>query len=337
MNETQEVIKVEGLTKVYNKTLTAVDHINFSVKRGEIFGFLGPNGAGKTTTISMLITVTKPTAGKATILGGDIANQSMAVRAAIGVVPQEYTADEDLTGYENILLCADLYGIPRPVSKKRAEELLKLVELSAFKDKRVQTYSGGMRRRLELACGLINRPQVLFLDEPTLGLDVQTRAATWNYVKMLKKEFGMTLFLTTHYLEEADALCDRIAIIDHGKIIVTGTPAELKDSLGGDIITLAIQEEDEDITGLISKVEHVKEVKKENGGYTIKSSNGELTAPLIIESLRNNGHVVTKLSLTKPTLNEVYLQYTGKSMRDAEESREGVMQQRVAMRRARSH
>ncbi len=337
MSHPQEVIKVEGLTKVYNNTLTAVDHINFSVNRGEIFGFLGPNGAGKTTTISMLITVTKPTAGKASILGGDIANQSMAVRGAIGVVPQEYTADEDLTGNENILLCADLYGIPRDVSKKRAVELLKLVELTAFKDKRVQTYSGGMRRRLELACGLINRPQVLFLDEPTLGLDVQTRAATWNYVKMLKKEFGMTLFLTTHYLEEADALCDRIAIIDHGKIIVTGTPTELKDSLGGDIITLSIQKEDEDITGLISKVEHVKEVKKENGGYTIKSSNGELTAPLIIEALRKSGHVVTKLSLTKPTLNEVYLQYTGRSMRDAEESREGVAQQRIAMRRARSH
>jgi len=336
MTETQDVIKVEGLTKIYNHSLTAVDHINFSVKRGEIFGFLGPNGAGKTTTISMLITVTKPTAGKATILGGGIANQSMAVRAAIGVVPQEYTADEDLTGYENILLCADLYGIPRQVSKKRAEDLLKLVELTAFKDKRVQTYSGGMRRRLELACGLINRPQVLFLDEPTLGLDVQTRAATWNYVKMLKKEFGMTLFLTTHYLEEADALCDRIAIIDHGKIIVTGTPSALKDSLGGDIITLAIQKEDEDITELISKVEHVKEVKKENGGYTIKSSNGELTAPLIIEALRKNGHVVTKLSLTKPTLNEVYLQYTGKSMRDAEE-RDGISQQRIAMGRARAH
>jgi ABC-2 type transport system ATP-binding protein len=279
----------------------------------------------------MLITVTKPTSGKATILGGDIANQSMDVRAAIGVVPQEYTADEDLTGYENILLCADLYGIPRSVSKKRAEELLKLVELTAFKDKRVQTYSGGMRRRLELACGLINRPQVLFLDEPTLGLDVQTRAATWNYVKMLKKEFGMTLFLTTHYLEEADALCDRIAIIDHGRIIVTGTPTELKDSLGGDIITLAIEKEDQDITELISKVEHVKNVKKENDGYIIKSSNGELTAPLIIEALRRNGHVVTKLSLTKPTLNEVYLQYT----RDAEENRENVVSQRITMRRAR--
>jgi ABC-2 type transport system ATP-binding protein len=329
-----DVIKVEGLTKVFNHSLTAVDQISFSVKQGEIFGFLGPNGAGKTTTINMLITIMKPTEGHASILGGDIAKQSTDVRGAIGVVPQEYTADEDLTGMENILLCADLYGIPRSISKKRALGLLQLVELTAFKDKRVQTFSGGMRRRLELACGLINRPKVLFLDEPTLGLDVQTRAATWNYVKMLKKEFGMTLFLTTHYLEEADALCDRIAIIDHGKIIVIGTPAELKDSLGGDIITLAVQK-DEDITGLVSGVEHVKEVKKENGSYLIKASNGELAAPLIIEALRNSGHVVTRLSLTKPTLNEVYLQYTGRSMRDAEESREGVMQQRIAMRRAR--
>jgi ABC-2 type transport system ATP-binding protein len=333
MSQNENVIEVKGLTKVFNHSFTAVDHIDFSVKRGEIFGFLGPNGAGKTTTISMLITILKPTSGKATILGGDIAKQSLEVRSSIGVVPQEYTADEDLTGYENILLCADLYGIPRSVSKKRALDLLQLVELMAFKDKRVQTYSGGMRRRLELACGLINRPKVLFLDEPTLGLDVQTRAATWNYVKMLKREFGMTLFLTTHYLEEADALCDRIAIIDHGRIVVIGTPAELKDSLGGDIITLAIQK-DEDITELISKIEHVKEVKKENGGYTIKSANGEVTAPLIIEALRKNGHVVTKLSLTKPTLNEVYLQYTGKSMRDSEESRENVARQRMTMRRA---
>ena len=336
MSENEDdVIKVEGLTKVYNHSLKAVDHVNFSVKRGEIFGFLGPNGAGKTTTISMLITVTKPTEGKATVLGDDIAKQSMDVRGAIGVVPQEYTADEDLTGYENILLCSDLYGIPRSVARKRAMSLLQLVELTNFKDKRVQTYSGGMRRRLELACGLINRPKVLFLDEPTLGLDVQTRAATWNYVKTLKKEFGMTIFLTTHYLEEADELCDRIAIIDHGRIVVTGSPTELKDSLGGDIITLAIQKP-EDITGLVSKVEHVKDVKKENGSYIIKSSNGELTAPLIIETLRNKGYVVTRLSLAKPTLNEVYLQYTGRSMRDAEESRENVMQQRMAMRRART-
>lgn len=327
----EEVIKAEGLTKIFNKHLVAVDHVDFSVKQGEIFGFLGPNGAGKTTTINMLITILRPTDGKASILGYDIAKQNNEVRYSIGLVPQEYTADEDLTGIENILLCADLYGIPRDISKKRALDLLDLVELTEFKDKKVQTFSGGMRRRLELACGLINRPKVLFLDEPTLGLDVQTRAATWNYIKTLKREFGMTLFMTTHYLEEADALCDRIAIIDHGKIIVVGTPTELKDSLGGDIITVAIKK-DVDITGLVEKIEHVKEVKKENGSYMIKSENGEITAPLIIEALRKEGHVVTRLSLTKPTLNEVYLQYTGRSMRDAEDSGESLHAKRMIMR-----
>jgi ABC-2 type transport system ATP-binding protein len=330
----EDVIKAEGLTKVFNHNLVAVDHINFSVKRGEIFGFLGPNGAGKTTTINMLITVLKPTEGKASILGYDIAQQNNDVRNTIGVVPQEYTADEDLTGYENILLCADLYGISREISKKRASDLLTLVELVAFKDKKVQTYSGGMRRRLELACGLINRPKVLFLDEPTLGLDVQTRAATWNYVRMLKKEFGMTLFMTTHYLEEADALCDRIAIIDHGKIVVVGTPEDLKHSLGGDLITLAIKE-NEDVTGLIQKVEHVKEVRKEDGTYRIKAEFGEVTTPFIIEALRKKGYTVTKLTLTEPTLNEVYLEYTGKSMRDAaDESKESAFAQRSMMRRS---
>jgi len=330
----EEVIKAEGLTKVFNHNLVAVDHINFSVKQGEIFGFLGPNGAGKTTTINMLITVLKPTEGNASILGYDIAKQNNDVRNTIGVVPQEYTADEDLTGYENILLCADLYGISREVSKKRANDLLTLVELVAFKDKKVQTYSGGMRRRLELACGLVNRPKVLFLDEPTLGLDVQTRAATWNYVRMLKKEFGMTLFMTTHYLEEADALCDRIAIIDHGKIVVVGTPEDLKHSLGGDLITLAIKGND-DVTGLIQKVEHVKEVRKEDDTYRIKAEFGEITTPFIIEALRKKGYTVTKLTLTEPTLNEVYLEYTGKSMRDAaDESRESAFAQRAMMRRS---
>lgn len=329
-----EVIKAEGLTKVFNKNLTAVDHVNFSVKQGEIFGFLGPNGAGKTTTINMLITILKPTEGKASLLGFDVVKQNNDVRNVIGVVPQEYTADEDLTGMENVLLCADLYGIPRNVAKERAMELLKLVELTDFKDKKVQTYSGGMRRRLELACGLINRPKVLFLDEPTLGLDVQTRAATWDYIRRLKKEFGMTLFMTTHYLEEADALCDRVAIIDHGKIVVVGSPEELKRGLGGDMITLAIKES-EDVSGLIEKVEHVKEVRKEDGAYRIKAELGEVTTPLIIEALRKKGYTVTRLSLTEPTLNEVYLEYTGRSMRDAEESRDNLMTQRMTMWRAR--
>jgi len=330
----EEVITTVGLTKVFNHHLTAVDHVNFSVKHGEIFGFLGPNGAGKTTTINMLITILKPTEGKASVLGFDIAKQDNEVRNVIGVVPQEYTADEDLTGLENILLCADMYGIPHGVAKERAADLLKLVELTEFKDKRVQTFSGGMRRRLELACGLINRPKLLFLDEPTLGLDVQTRTATWNYIRTLKKEYGMTLFMTTHYLEEADTLCDRVAIIDHGKIVVIGTPEELKHSLGGDIITL-VTKEDVDVSESIQKVEHVKDVKKEGDLYRIKADGGEITAPLIIEALRKKGYTVTKLSLTEPTLNEVYLEYTGKSLRDAEESREAFAAQRMTMRRAR--
>jgi ABC-2 type transport system ATP-binding protein len=329
-----DVIRAEGLTKVFNKSLVAVDHVNFSVKDGEIFGFLGPNGAGKTTTINMLITVLKPTEGRASVLGYDIMKQANEVRKVIGVVPQEYTADEDLTGYENVILCADLYGIPREIAKKRALELLELVELTDFKDKKVETYSGGMRRRLELACGLINRPKVLFLDEPTLGLDVQTRAATWDYIRRLKKEYGMTLFMTTHYLEEADALCNRIAIIDHGKIIVTGTPEELKRSLGGDIITISIKES-ADATQIIRGVEHVKDVKNENGAYRIKAESGELTAPLIIETLRKKGYTVTRLSLTEPTLNEVYLEYTGRAIRDTEESKESFIAQRIALRRAR--
>jgi len=333
---TGDAIVVEGLTKVFNKNLGAVDHVNFTVKEGEIFGFLGPNGAGKTTTINMLITVLKPTEGKALVCGFDILKEASKVRNCIGVVPQEYTADEDLTGFENIILCADLYGIPREISKKRAEELLELVELTKFKDKQVATYSGGMRRRLELACGLINRPRVFFLDEPTLGLDVQTRAATWNYIRLLKKEFSMTIFMTTHYLEEADMLCDRIAIIDHGKIVTVGTPNELKEGLGGDIMTLSIEDANADISAIIEKIPRVKEVKKQDGNYRIKVEDGEERAPIIIEALRTKGHKVTKLSLTKPTLDEVYLEYTGKTMREEEETKESFYAQKATLRRARS-
>lgn len=330
----QEVIKAEGLTKTFNKNFIAVNHVNFKVDEGEIFGFLGPNGAGKTTTISMLTTVLKPTEGTASVGGYDIVKQAANVRSIIGVVPQEYTADEDLTGYQNLILRADLYGIPREISKKRATDLLELVELTEFKDKKVETYSGGMRRRVELACGLVSTPRILFLDEPTLGLDVQTRAATWNYIRMLKKEFGMTLFMTTHYLEEADALCDRIAIIDHGRMIVTGSPKELKNNLGGDIITLSIQE-NADVTKLVEKIDCVREVKKQGGSYLVKAEKGELAAPLIIENLRENGYTVTSLQLSKPTLNEVYLDYTGKAFRDAEESRDNIARQRMTMRKAR--
>ncbi len=332
---TDNVIVVEGLTKIFNKNMIAVDHINFTVQEGEIFGFLGPNGAGKTTTINMLITVLRPTEGNATICNFDISKQQREVRNCIGVVPQEYTADEDLTGLENILLCADLYSIPRKISKKRADELLTLVELTKFKDKKVATYSGGMRRRLELACGLVSRPRVFFLDEPTLGLDVQTRAATWNYIKLLKKEYGMTLFLTTHYLEEADMLCDRVAIIDHGKIVITGPPDELKEKLGGDIVTLSIKDGKVNISNIIEKIPKVKEVNKQEDTYRIKTEDGEETLPTIIDALGKEGHKVTRLSLTKPTLDEVYLEYTGRSMREKEEAKENIFTQRITMRRAR--
>ncbi|MBS7605589.1 MAG: ATP-binding cassette domain-containing protein [Candidatus Bathyarchaeia archaeon] len=330
-----EVIRADGLTKVFNKSLVAVDHISFSVKRGEIFGFLGPNGAGKTTTIKMLTTVLRPTEGRAFVMGYDIVKQASSVRKVIGVVPQEYTADEDLTGYENIMLCAALYGIPRDVARKRALELFDLVELTRFKDKRVETYSGGMRRRLELACGLINRPKIFFLDEPTLGLDVQTRVAIWDYIRRLKDEYDITIFMTTHYMEEADALCDRIAIIDYGKIVALDSPSNLKNTLGGDIITLAIKE-NIDVTEIIRSVENVKDVKYDGRVYRIKAESGEITAPLIIEALRRKGYTVTKLFLSKPTLDEVYLEYTGRSMRDTEESMESFIRHRITMRRARA-
>ena len=330
------IMQIRDLKKVFNGTVVAVDGVTFDVYEGEIFGFLGPNGAGKTTTISLLTTLLRPTSGTATVCGFDILKEPNEVRKRIGVVPQEYTADEDLTGYENIMFCADLYGIPRRISRERADELLRLVELEAAKDRKVETYSGGMRRRLELACGLINHPRVLFLDEPTLGLDVQTRAAVWQYIRKLKEEYGMTLFLTTHYLEEADALCDRIAIIDHGKIVKIGSPKELKDSLGGDVIELGVQESDDDLTPLISSVQHVKEVKRVSPSeYRIKSELGEVTAPMVIDALRSKGYRVNKISLTRPTLDQVYLELTGKSIREENGDRTQAMRQRMIMRRAR--
>jgi len=328
------IVKVEGLSKSFGQ-LKAVDGVSFEVHEGEIFGFLGPNGAGKTTTINMLTTLLSSSGGSATIDGLDIHKHATEVRRTVGVVPQEYTADEDLTGLQNILLCDDLYGIPRSNSKPHAMELLKLVELKDAADRKVSTYSGGMRRRLELACGLINYPKLLFLDEPTLGLDVQTRTAVWNYIRMLKEEYRMTLFLTTHYLEEADSLCDRIAIIDHGHIIKIGTPTELKASIGGDVIVVGVEESGPDISADIAKIPLVKEVKKSDHEYRIKSEVGEGSSIQIIDLVRSKGLHVTKISLTKPTLDEAYLEFTGRSLREEETNKMDMFKQRVTMMRAR--
>ncbi|MDV3277392.1 MAG: ATP-binding cassette domain-containing protein [Nitrososphaerales archaeon] len=336
MSGNGSIIEVKDLTRVFNEHLKAVDGVSFEVKEREIFGFLGPNGAGKTTTIKMLTTLLKPTSGTATVCGYDVSHHSSDVRASVGIVPQEYTADEDMTGRQNITFAADLYGIPKGVSKDRAVELLTMVGLTEAADRKVMTYSGGMRRRLEIATGLVNHPKLLFLDEPTLGLDVQTRTAVWEYIQKLKKDYGMTLFMTTHYLEEADGVCDRIAIIDHGKIIKIGTPVELKASLGGDVIELGIKEAGEDLTPMIMQTSGVKEVKKTNSDYRIKAKLGEETAPRIIDAIRAKGYHVSKISVTKPSMDQVYLEYTGKSIRDEEASRAEMFTQRVTMRRARS-
>jgi ABC-2 type transport system ATP-binding protein len=299
-----------------------VDSISFQVCEGEIFGFLGPNGAGKTTTISMLTTLLRPTSGTAEIAGYNIIKNPAKVRKAIGVVQQDNTTDRHMTGQENLIFTARLQGVPTRLAEKRATELLALVELSDAANRKVETYSGGMRRRLEVACGLMNMPKVLFLDEPTLGLDVQTRAAIWKYIVKLKQERSMTLFLTTHYMEEADGLCDRIAIIDHGQIIAYGSSAELKARLGGDTIEVGVKGEERDLSQLINSLPMIKKVTQEGSVYRIKAENGEEAALAVIEILKSEGFYVNKILVNKPSLSEVYLELTGRAFREDEPGKE---------------
>jgi len=313
------IVEVENLSKRFSEEVLAVDNISFSVNEGEIFGFLGPNGAGKSTTINMLTTLLKPTSGKATVAGLDVPHQQDKVRKVIGLVPQELTVDDDLTGRENMYLQADLYSLRRGEAKARIDELLGLVDLEDAADRRVKTYSGGMRKRLELAEGLIHRPRVLFLDEPTLGLDIQTRTAIWEYIRNLKKDNVITVFLTTHYLEEADGLCDRIAIIDRGKLIALDTPENLKHAVGGDVLSLSIAS-DRELTEAIESIPGVLSVKKEDGSYRIKTPDGERAAPAILRTLWDLGATVTSVNISHPTLDQAFLEYTGRSMRDAEQN-----------------
>ena len=242
--QNQGAIIAENLVKVYNGKVRAVEGVSFNVAPGEIFGFLGPNGAGKTTTVSMLSAGLRPTEGRAIIDGLEVSHNAEAVKRRIGVIFQEATADGDLTGRENLEVAAGTYGISRAEGRSRATALIEEMHLTDAADRYSKTYSGGMRRRLELAVGLVHRPKILFLDEPTLGLDPQGRAGFWGYVQKLRKETGMTVFVTTHYLDEADTMCDRIAIIDHGKIVAEGTPNQLKDRLGGDVVTVRVLDVD---------------------------------------------------------------------------------------------
>ncbi len=333
MRET--IIKVVNLTKKFGN-LVAVDHVSFEVYKGEIFGFLGPNGAGKTTTINMCTTLLKPTEGTVILNGLDVTKKPDKVRREIGVVHQDFTADEDLTGYENMKLSAALYGIPKNIAEERINELMEMVELKQAMHRKVETYSGGMRRRLEIAMGLINRPKVLFLDEPTLGLDVQTRAAIWQYVLKLKEEYDMTIFMTTHYLEEADFYCDRIAIIDKGKIIKIGSPRELKESIGGDIVTLQLVSSIEDALSVIKGTEGVIDVTSDKNEIRIKVKNASILAPELIARLNEKNIKVGKLMITEPTLDEVYMELTGRSLRDERINWEDMFKFRGTIRKARA-
>ncbi len=305
------IISTKNLTKCYGK-LTAVDNLSIDIEEGEVFGLLGPNGAGKTTTISMLCTILKPTSGTAKVNGFDIRAQPSNVRSSIGIVFQEPSVDDLLTGRENLEMHAMLYGIPKEIRKKRIDEVIHLVGLEDRENDITKVYSGGMRRRLELARGLMHHPKVLFLDEPTLGLDPQTREHIWEYIKKLSREEEMTMVLTTHYMEEADMLCKRIAIMDAGKIVVMDNSSNLKKRVGGDIVVIKM---DKPNLEKIRKLNFVKSAELKDGDVqvVIKDVNKNL------QKLLCEVGKISSVEVRPVSLNDVFLHYTGKEIRSDEE------------------
>jgi len=303
------IIEAYELSKKF-KTLKAVDAVSFLINEGEVFGFLGPNGAGKTTTINMLCTLLVPTSGGATVNGYDIIKQRSDVRRSIGLVFQDPTLDDYLTGEQNLLFHAYAYGVPPAERKKRINELLELVELSDRRKGKVSTYSGGMKRRLELIRGLLHRPQILFLDEPTLGLDPQTRRYIWDYVLSLRQQENLTIFLTTHYMDEAEN-CDRIAIIDYGQIVALDTPENLKDSMGGDLVTL--EAEDTKQAALELQERHNLSAQIQNGSVIFSVPHSDTFLPDFVRNFRSR---ITSISVRRPTLDDVFLKMTGHAIRE---------------------
>ena len=315
MTRTAEAsIDVRGLTKRYG-SLLAVDHISFKVYRGEIYSLLGPNGAGKTTTISMLATLRLPTEGDALVEGYSIVRDRVQVRKVIGLVPQDLTADDELTGYDNVLLMARLHGYRGREAEERAWEALRFMELEDAAKRRVMYYSGGMRRRLEIAMSIVHEPKVLFLDEPTVGLDVQSRRHIWELVRRLKKA-GTTVILTTHYMEEAEELSDRVAIMDHGKIVAEGTPEELKSKVKGDRIYIKFSSEDELVRAAQVLSKDFPDVSEVEGQLVIKVPSSADAMPAVIKAL--SGFNVKELRVVRPNLEEVFLELTGHGLRDEE-------------------
>jgi ABC-2 type transport system ATP-binding protein len=309
----EHAIETSELTRRFNG-LVAVDKLSISVGRGEVFGLLGPNGAGKTTTISMLCTILKPTSGWARVNGFDIVKQDRQVRKSIGIVFQDPSIDDRLTGRENLYMHANLYGVPPGEQKSRIDRVLKLVELEGRADDLLRTYSGGMRRRLEIARGLIHYPKVLFLDEPTIGLDPQTREHIWSYLEDLRKAHDITMILTTHYMEEADRLSDRIAIMDYGKIVASDTPARLKDTLEGDVITVKTKEAAR-LTSVLAGTVGILRATAVGDGVQLTVRGGRTLLPRIVEAAAKNDIFVESVSLREPNLADVFLHYTGRAIR----------------------
>lgn len=310
-------IEVDKLTKRFGD-LIAVNAISFTVEDGEIFGLLGPNGAGKTTLIRMLTTLTPPTSGTARIGGHDIVKDSNGVRHVLGVIPQAFTSDPELTAEENMLIHAKLYGIPAAQRGALIETLLGSVDLLKFKDKLVRTFSGGMRRRLEIARGLIHSPRIMFLDEPTTGLDPVSRTNVWEMIRRLRDESKLTILLTTHYMDEADKLCDRIAIVDHGKLAALDSPTKLKDSVAGtDTVEAEFSGQPPDWDQQLQRLPQAQSVQSRGGAVNIASNDGPATVAALMDLARARGVTVKRVSVQGTTLDDVFLHYTGNDLRDS--------------------
>lgn len=333
-----DAIHVESLTRKFDG-FTAVDGISFSVAEGELFGLLGPNGAGKTTTINMLSTLLRPTSGSATVAGFDVGGDRDRVRQSIGVVFQEPALDGKLTGRENLEFHTMMYGIGKAERRRRIADVLALVELTDKASTRVEKYSGGMKRRLEIARGLTHKPKVLFLDEPTLGLDAQTRRHIWEYIRKLNREGGVTIILTTHYMEEADFLCGRIAIMDHGKFVALDTPARLKDILGGDVVSLEIEGDAAAFLEELGRQDWIKRSKLRDGVLSLTMEKGERRIAELVVMAREKSVAVNAVNLRKPSLEDVFLHFTGRTIREQEanqsERNRAIMRAHTGERRRR--
>ncbi len=316
-------VEVENLTKKFGD-FCAVDHLSFNVGHGEVFGLLGPNGAGKSTLIRMLTTLVPPTSGTAKIAGFDIVQSPNEVRQVIGVIPQAMTSDMDLSANENMTIFAKLYGIPREKRQRTIRQLLEEVDLTQWADKPVKMFSGGMRRRLEIARGLVHEPKIFFLDEPTTGLDPVSRVAVWEMLSRLKRERDLTILVTTHYMDEADKLCDRIAIVDHGKLVALDSPLKLKASIPGkNILEVSFSTVPAGWLEKLKQLPEVADVKADGNIFRISSQNGPKTTVELMEAAREAGLAVTSLSVQSTTLDDVFVHYTGHQLRDTLQSAAG--------------